>query len=94
MRSTIKIAIRNCNECQRNKVETVASPGLLQSLPMPERVCEDMSMDFVEGLPVSHGFNVIWIIVDRFSKFAIFIPLKHPFSATQLSRIFMKEFVK
>lgn len=93
MRSAIKRAIRNYDECQKNKVEIVASPGLLQPLPMPERVWDDISMDFVEGLSISHRYNVIWVLVDRFSKFVVFIPLKHLFLATQLTHVFLKEFV-
>lgn len=42
-----------CDICQRNKVENVTSPGLLQPLPIPDQVWADISMDFVEGVPKS-----------------------------------------
>jgi hypothetical protein len=53
--------------CQRNKHENVASPGLLQPLPILYAPFIHISMDFVEGLPKSEGKDVILVVVDRFS---------------------------
>lgn len=46
-------------------------------------------MDFVEGLPTSGSANAILIIVDKFSKFAHFVPLHHPFTAKSVAKLFM-----
>lgn len=48
-------------------------------------------MDFVEGLPLSHGYNCIMVIVDRFSKYSHFLAFKHPFSALSVAKMFMQQ---
>lgn len=67
--------------------------GYLESLPILEKVWEDLTMDLIEGKRNSQGYTCIWIIVDRFSKFAHFVPLKHPYSARQVTQTFVQEIV-
>jgi hypothetical protein len=53
MKKSIKRFIRECPICQRNKQENTLPAGLLQPLLIPNRIWSDISLDFVEGLPIS-----------------------------------------
>ncbi|CAJ2679642.1 unnamed protein product [Trifolium pratense] len=58
------------------------------------RIWEDISIDFITGLPKSKGFEAILVVVDRLSKYSHFIPLKHPYTARSIAEVFCKEVVK
>lgn len=94
IRGSIKRFIRDCEVCQRCKHETLRPAGLLQPLPVPQRIWTDISMDFIEGLPLSQGYNVIMVVVDRLSNYAHFMPLRHPFTAIVVAKCFMNNVVK
>jgi len=51
-------------------------------------------MDFVEGLPKSDGYTMILVVVDRLTKFAHFLPLKHPYIAATIAQVFLDNIVK
>ncbi|KAL5729236.1 hypothetical protein ACHQM5_002212 [Ranunculus cassubicifolius] len=90
----VKLWNAECLVCQANKSETIPSPGLLQPLPIPQHAWQDISMDFIEGLPLSMSKNVIFVVVDRFSKYAHFMALKHPFSASSVAQVFLDNVFK
>ena len=68
----------------KNKVETVKAPSLLQPLEIPCQCWEEVSMDFIIGLPKSKGKIVIMVVVDRLTKYAPFCALSHPFSTSMV----------
>jgi hypothetical protein len=51
-------------------------------------------MDFIEGLPVSNGYYVILVIVDRFTKYGYFFPIKHPYTTTSIAQVFLDNILK
>ncbi|GJU69087.1 transposon ty3-G gag-pol polyprotein [Tanacetum coccineum] len=90
----LKKMVRYCDVCQRQKPDLSVYPGLIQPLHIPERIWKEISMDFIEKLPTSHGKLVILVVVDRLSKYAHFIPLAHPFTASQVAQVFLDQVYK
>jgi hypothetical protein len=94
MKGAIQDYVKSCDVCQRQKYLASSPGGLLQPLPVPEQIWEDISMDFITGLPKSKGFEAILVVVDRLSKYSHFIPLKHPYTARSIPEVFCKEIVR
>jgi hypothetical protein len=94
MKQDIHHFVTECDVCQRNKGETVKSPGTLQSLPIPPTIWRDISMDFTTVLPKSGNKSVIMVVVDRLSKYAHFCTLQHPFTTSSVAQIFMDQVFK
>lgn len=94
MRKQIARYVRDCDVCQRQKGSHQHPAGLLQPLPIPSQVWEEISMDFVEGLPNSGGVDTILVVVDRLTKYIHFVALKHPFTATSVAAVFVREIVR
>lgn len=78
--STVCIYVTACEIYQKNKSEALMPIGLLQPLSIPEKIWADVTLDFIEGLPNSGGFNAILVVVDRLSKYAHFSTIKHLFT--------------
>ena len=88
MRREICSFVATCDNCKRNKHENVLSSSLLQPLPIHEHNWTDISIDFIEGLPKSSGKQISFVVVDRLSKYAHFIPLSHPYTALDVAQLF------
>jgi hypothetical protein len=94
MKKEIAQYVAQCDICQRMKAEHQKPAGLLQPLPVPEWKWEEIGMDFVTGLPrTQKGNDSIWVIIDRLTKVAHFIPVKTTFGGATLARIYLKEIV-
>jgi hypothetical protein len=69
--------VARCDTCRCVKAIHMKTVGPLQSFPIPTWKWEDISMDFIVGLPrTAKGFDSIWVIVDRLTKIAHFLPVK------------------
>lgn len=90
LKDTVKQFVQTCLTYQQAKTERVSPAGLLQPLPIPKRPWTVISLDFIEGLPLSSGYDVILVVVDKFSKYGHFIPLKLPYSALTVPTTFMQ----
>ncbi|WVZ71519.1 hypothetical protein U9M48_020095 [Paspalum notatum var. saurae] len=83
-----------CDVCQRVKAEHQKPAGLLQPLKIPEWKWEEIGMDFIVGLPrTQSGFDSIWVVVDRLTKVAHFIPVKTTYSGAKLAELYMSRIV-
>jgi len=94
MKHQVEDFVKQCAICQQSKHVHHHPLGLLQPLPIPDGIWQDLSMDFIEGLPKSEGFSVILVVVDRFTKYAHFIPIRHPYTASSIAQSFMDNVVK
>ncbi|KAL0533979.1 hypothetical protein IC582_028255 [Cucumis melo] len=76
MKREVAEFVSRCLVCQQVKAPRQKPAGLLQPLSIPEWKWENVSMDFITGLPRTlRGFTVIWVVVDRLTKSAHFVPV-------------------
>jgi len=94
MKKDVDSYVQQCSVCQQAKHNHSHPAGLLQPLPIPDGVWQDLSMDFIEGLPKSEGYSVILVVVDRLTKFAHFLPVKHSYTAVSIAKVFLDNIVK
>lgn len=90
----VQAHIQQCLICLQAKHFTTAPVGMLQPLSIPTHIWEDISMDFVCGLLLSKGYSVIFVVIDRLSKYGYFVPLKYDFSSTSVAKVFIKVMFK
>jgi hypothetical protein len=84
LRQSVETFVASCLTCPQIKCSNQVPAGLLQPLPIPECVWEDIAMDFITGLPVSQDATVIFVVVDRLSKYAHFGVLPTSFTTSKL----------
>ena len=94
MHKVIQQYVTSCTVCQKYKAETLSPAGLLQPLPIPCQVWDDITMGFIEGLPPSNGKSTIFVVVDRLSKSTHFLAMSHPYTAKMVAEKFVEGIVK
>ena len=88
MHSYITKFVVESDICQRNKGLNTTPAGLLQPIPLPLQVWDEVTMDFIEGLPKAEGYSSLLVVVDRLSKYVHFLCLRHLYSAQTVAALF------
>ena len=91
MRKDVQDLLNRCTTCQVAKSHLLPQ-GLYTPFPVPTQPWVDMSMDFILGLPrTQRGKDSIFVVIDRFSKMAHFIPCNKISNATNIAELYFKE---
>jgi hypothetical protein len=94
MKREIAEYVAVCDSCQRIKAEHQRPAGLLQPLQIPQWKWDEIGMDFIVSLPRTRiGYDSIWVVVDRLTKAAHFIPVKNTYNSAVLAEIYMARIV-
>ena len=94
MKREIAEFIANCDVCRRVKEEHQRPAGTLQPLAIPEWKWDKVGMDFITGFPrTKKGNNAIFVVVDRLSKVAHFLPVRESITASQLADLYISQIV-
>ena len=87
MKKEIALYVQKCLVCQQVNAEHQEPSGLLQPLEIPEWKREIVTMDFVTGfLRTQRGHDAVWVIVDRLTKSAHFLPVNMKYSMDKLAQ--------
>ncbi|GJU59701.1 reverse transcriptase domain-containing protein [Tanacetum coccineum] len=94
MKKDIALYVSKCLTCSKIKAEHQRPSGLLQQPEIPEWKWERIAMDFVTKLPrTSSRHDAIWVIVDRLTKYAHFLPMREDYKMDRLARLYLNEIV-
>jgi hypothetical protein len=90
MKHETALHVSECDTCRKVKTDYMKRGGLLQPLSMLDWKWDDFSMDFIVGLPLTaHKFDSIWVIVERFTKSALFIPIHTKYRVEKYAEIYI-----
>ncbi|GJW51614.1 putative reverse transcriptase domain-containing protein, partial [Tanacetum coccineum] len=94
MKADIATYVSKCLTCARVKAEHQRPSGLLVQPAIPEWKWDNITMDFITKLPKSsQGFDTIWVIVDRLTKSAHFLPIRENDPLDKLARLYLNRIV-
>ena len=95
MKRDVAEFVQKCLTCQQVKAEHQRPAGMFQPLEIPEWKWDQITMDFVSSLPkTTTGHDSIWVIVDRLTKSAHFLPVKTTHTVDKLAELYIKEIVR
>nr|GFC19889.1 retrotransposable element Tf2 [Tanacetum cinerariifolium] len=95
MKRDVATFVAMCSICQQVKIEHQRASGLLQQLDIPVWKWDEISMDFVTGLPqTQRRHDAIWVVVDRLTKSTHFLPIRNDYSVSRLAEMFQQEIVR
>ncbi|KAI3802065.1 hypothetical protein L1987_30189 [Smallanthus sonchifolius] len=94
MKKDIALYVAKCLTCSKVKAEHQRPFGLLEQPEIPVWKWENLAMDFITKLPrTSRGYDSIWVIIDRLTKSAHFLPIREDYRVEKLARIYIDEIV-
>nr|GFA61518.1 transposon Ty3-I Gag-Pol polyprotein [Tanacetum cinerariifolium] len=95
MKRDVATFVSRCLICQQVKIEHQQASGLLLPLDIPVWKWDEISMDFVIGLPqTQRRHDSIWVVVDRLTKSTHFLPIRKDYSVSKLAETFQQEIVR
>ena len=95
MKRDVTDYVSKCLTCQQVKAEHQVPIGLLNSLPIPQWKRDNITMDFVSGFPLTQQkHDSVWVIMDRLTKSAHFIPIRIHYSMDRLAELYVDEIVR
>ena len=95
MKKEITKFVYSCLTFQKSTVKHQKPTSLMKPLSIPEWKSYSVSMDFVSGLlKTSKGNDSIWVIMDRLTKSAHFLPMKINHPMEKLAKMYINEIVK
>ncbi|GKC76395.1 putative reverse transcriptase domain-containing protein [Tanacetum coccineum] len=94
MKRDIAMYVSKCLTCSKVKAEHQRPLGLLQQPEIPEWKWERITMDFITRFPRSSSrYDTIWVIVDRLTKLAYFLPIREDYNMEKLARLYIDDIV-
>ena len=94
MKREIAKYVAECDTCRRVKAEHQRPAGTLRPIAVPEWKWDEIGMGFITGLPKSpKGNDAIWVIIDRLSKVAHFLPVRVDVTAAKLANLYTSRIV-
>ncbi|GKC53654.1 putative reverse transcriptase domain-containing protein [Tanacetum coccineum] len=92
IKAEIATHVNKCLTCAKIKAKHQKPSGLLHQHEIPEWKWKKITMDFITGLPITpSGYDLIWVIIDRLTKSAHFLPMKK--TMEKLTQLYLKEIV-